>query len=158
MNPSVHTGTDTTPGYPQIATVPVDDRIWQGVMEVSDKKEQDMQAHSSTGTRMQSWGEVVALLNRAADIGVEAAEIDPALHSTAWWADLVAAAAVQLLPPEHDHALNEVVLPDHLLELGFAAIVQAAHEAALAIPTDQLPAHARIVIAELTALASEVEP
>jgi hypothetical protein len=108
-----------------------------------------------TTTATHTWRQVIALLVQAADRGYREATTNPALHSTALWADNLASAAIALLPPEVDDLLDEVVLDGQTESLGMAVLIWAADAATRRHPIEELPVGASGVIVDLRDLARE---
>jgi len=114
-----------------------------------------------TGTTAQAaaqdtWREVIALLVQAADVGYRDAEVNPALHSTALATRLMAASAIDLLPPELDHLLDDVVLEERTQPMSMAELLAAAEAATRRHPIEELPIGASRVIVDICDLAREV--
>ena len=113
-----------------------------------------------TGTTAQAaaqdtWREVIALLVQAADVGYRDAEANPALHSPALGARLMAAWAVGLLPPELDHLLDDVVLEPRTESMSMAELIAAAEAATRRHPIEELPIGASRVIVDICDLVRE---
>ena len=113
-----------------------------------------------TGTTAQAeaqdtWREVIALLVKAADVGYQDAEANPALHSAALGARLMAASAVELLPPELDHLLDDVVLEPRTESMSMAELIAAAEAATRRHPIEELPIGASRVIVDICDLVRE---
>ena len=113
-----------------------------------------------TGTTAQAaaqdtWREVIALLVKAADVGYRDAEANPALHSTALGARLMAASAVELLPPELDHLLDDVVLEPRTESMSMAELIAAAEAATRRHQIEELPIGASRVIVDICDLVRE---
>lgn len=113
-----------------------------------------------TGTTAQAaaqdtWREVIALLVKAADVGYQDAEANPALHSTALGARLMAAWAVGLLPPELDHLLDDVVLEPRTESMSMAELIAAAEATTRRHPIEDLPIGAPRVIVDICDLVRE---
>lgn len=114
-----------------------------------------MTGQTTTTTATDTWREIIALLVEAADRGYRDATTNPALHSTALWADNVASAAIALLPPELDDLLDEVVLDEQTAGLDLAGLIWAADAATRRHPVEELPVGASGVIVDLRDLARE---
>jgi len=108
-----------------------------------------------TQSATESWREAIALLVEAATRGYREAETDGALHSTALWAHGVALAALELLPSEQDHLLEDVVLDESCAELDMVGLIRAAETMTRRHPIEQFPVGASGVIVDLLDLVRE---
>jgi hypothetical protein len=113
-----------------------------------------------------TWMEMIVLLIEAADRGAAQAGIDdPAISSVAVGADNVAAYAIELLPCELDHELDDIELDDIQVDgielgAGMAAasvpeLIRAAEQVARRHPIEQFPVGASGVIVALGDLVFE---
>jgi hypothetical protein len=83
------------------------------------------------------------------------ASADPAVHSTALAADLLASAAIAVLPPELDAQLDDVTLPDTPTR-GMAGLLGAAAAATGRHRVQDFPDGAAATITAVDDLAAEV--
>lgn len=107
-------------------------------------------------TPADTWQEVIVLLCEAADRGYRQTATDLAAHSTALGADIIAAEATALIPPERAAQLDDVVLEESTAELDMAGLILAAEAATRRHPIEQLPRGASGIIVALCTLAGEV--
>jgi hypothetical protein len=112
----------------------------------------------TTQPAIESWREAIALLAEAATRGFTEAEANPALYSTALWADLLASSAIELLPADQDHLLGEVVLDQSCVDLDMVGLIRAAEAATRRHPIEQFPVGASGVIVGLLDLVRESRP
>lgn len=108
-----------------------------------------------TQSATDSWREAIALLVEAATRGYREAETDGSLYSTALWADLLASAAIELLPAEQDYLLDDVVLGESCSELDMVGLIRAAETTTRRHPIEQFPVGASGVIVGLLDLVRE---
>jgi hypothetical protein len=113
-----------------------------------------MTAWTSTTDALDAWREVIALLVEAAESGYRDAVADPAVHSTALAADLLASAAIAVLPSDLDSQLDDVTLPDTPTR-GMAGLIGAARAATGRYRVEAFPDGAAATIAALSDLAAE---
>lgn len=114
----------------------------------------EMTARTSTTEAVDTWREVIALLVEAADRGYREAVAEPAVHSTALAADLLASAAIAVLPPELDHQLDDVTLHDTATR-SMADLLRAARAATRRHRLEDFPDGAAATITALDDLAAE---
>lgn len=113
-----------------------------------------------TGTTAQAaaqdtWREVIALLVQAAEVGYRDAAANSALCSSALGADLLSSSAIELLPPELDHLLDDVVLEPRTESMSMAELIAAAEAATRRHPIEELPVGASRVIVDICDLVRE---
>jgi hypothetical protein len=104
-----------------------------------------------------TWMHIVTILTAAADSSQTRGAGEPGLHSLALGAQIVASRALALLPVDSDGDLQDIVL-DVGASSAVGDLIRAAAEAARRHSVEEFPAGAAAVIAELDALAAEVEP
>ena len=109
----------------------------------------------TTQLATESWREAIALLVEAADRGYREAETDPARYSTALWADLLASLAIDLLPANQDHLLDDVVLGRSCEDVDMVGLIRAAETTTRRHPIEQFPIGASGVIVGLLDLVRE---
>lgn len=112
----------------------------------------------TTQPAIESWREAIALLLEAATRGFTEAETNPALYSTALWADLLASSAIDLLPANQDHLLDGVVLDRSYENLDMVGLIRAAETTTRRHPIEQFPVGASGVIVGLLDLVRESRP
>lgn len=111
---------------------------------------------TTTAAGQDTWREVIALLVTAADHGREESITDPVIMNTAWGAGIAAAAAIELLPREDDHKLDQVHLDLATASMSMAQLLRAAETVTMRHPIEQLPIGASRVIVQIRELSREL--
>lgn len=113
---------------------------------------------STSTTGIDTWREVIALLVEAAERGYRDSATDPGLHSVALAADILASAAINVLPEALDDLLDEVVLRPGTEALDAGSLIRVAEEATRRLPIEQLPLGASWVVVAICDLARQTSP
>ncbi len=112
-------------------------------------------SHPPQTAPLQTWLDMTVLLIEAGDRGSEAAATDPAVHSLALGADIVAARAIDLIPPALDAQLDDVAVDADCATASTGDLIRAAVAVAARHPVTDYPDGAATVLSSLHALAAE---
>lgn len=115
-----------------------------------------MKSTFTTTAGQDTWREVIALLVAAADQATLEGFANPAILNTACGLGLTASAALELLPREDDHKLDQVRLDPATTSMSTAQLLRAAEIVTRRHPIEQLPVGASGVIVQIRDLTREL--